>query len=283
MSMTKITEIHATKAFKLFWLTIIGTAISLLPTCGSNVYKELESPAASKEASVALEKDDPAEAKNVILAALGDTYNNTFNNISSTSDLSVIQTKLSTEMVRLMSSGEETDASNLVSILASAQAQEFGVDVLSIALKLALEGGDSTNPLYLLFPILPDATSANIHGLDVAVTLIRSVGSKRTEIDLFKESLFTTSAMSLALKSADADGDGSLSASEIANLTDEGLGELMGKLAKAAISAAAFSADSTSNQGASAAVITELESSIDSQDGADSAAKLRAFLSEGAE
>lgn len=257
--------------------------------CGKNPFQEYDSPKAAETATVALEQHNPSKAINILLSALGTEYKNLYRSITldtNTNTLTANFTKLLNKLIQ----GGNKQASNLVSILASAQAQYTGVDPFEIALRLALSSDDkkanlagdasSASSLSALFPFLPKATRQNLKGLEISVALMNSIKTKNlTGTDKFKKSMFITSSVALNLKEIDKDGDGELSPTEILNLDDSIANSIVAQIQ----TAAATAQTSKGGDDPSAKALSEINSQISSQEGENSSEKLREFLEAGAE
>lgn len=255
-----------------------------LGSCGDNSFKGIDSVNPGEEATKKLEEGKPEQAEKIILAALGNQYKAVYTSINDQSDLLSIQTELNSQLAQLIASKKVKKPKALVSILASAKAQIHGIDPFTVALSLATSGSssDSSNELTRIFPVLPTPNSTNIRGLNVAMTVLNSIGSGDfTKADNFKVAIFLTSSISLACKSLDTDGDGAISTVETAELSDEVAVAIFTQLASAtlAMSQSSSSSDGDSTKKNSEA-ITGLNSKIQSMDGDTDTDKLRNFLSQ---
>ncbi len=277
------------KVLLLLSLTCTGVFLG----CGTNAFENLEETPPQISATLALEDEKPEKSIEILLDALGSDYKNYYNSISDNDDITTVQTTFSSLLAELIDASKVERPANLVSILASAKAQLHGIDPLSIALELANIGAtageseaadatdsSSTNPITVLFPVLPDASSANIRGLEIALALLRSIGSEYTDQDQFKEALFLSANVSLIAKTLDSDGDGEISALEAINLSDEAAGAILNQLASAATAAAATSSDSDSNTQKSTEQIATIQAAIDAQEGATDEEKVRNYIAQ---
>jgi hypothetical protein len=125
---------------------------------------------------------------------------------------------------------------------------------------------------------MPEANSTRISLLSEAVTLLESIpAAEKKGGDQFKLGMFYTSLMTLRTKSIDGDGDGSLSAEEIANLDDETAVAILSDILEAESSLADYGAEDGTQD--AAGQVSTIKSQIDSQPGDSDAEKLRNFLS----
>jgi hypothetical protein len=260
---------------------ILWISLNLLG-CGQNIFKKLDKGDAATDATLALEEGKPDVAISLLLSTLGDAYTTLYDALDSNSNLVQAQVDLNAEMEVLIAAGKIKGVPNLVSILASSKAQKHGIDPFSIALKFAdsASSGDSSssgsgNSFTVLFPVLPDATAENLEGLDIAMTILGSVGSKKTVADQYKEALLLTASIALVTKTLDADGDGEVSALEAVTLSDAAAKTLLNQITAAVLAAAA---NTDSDSSASSEQIQALQSKIDAEDGATQEEKLRNFM-----
>ena len=171
----------------------------------------------------------------------------------------------------------------LISVLASAIAELYEVDMISIGLAMAnqssSEGETKSNSITAMFSYLPPATDENINGLQDTVDLLNSIpDSVRTAADRFKIVLLNTALTSLRTKKFDADGDGVMSPVELQQVSIDDAVIILNAL-DAAISILEQGLASE-GEGSTTAVanISEIRSSIDTADGDNDADRLKKFL-----
>lgn len=260
------------------WLIL---TVLLFPACGANTFSSLEKPDIGLQATKLLEDEQPQSAIDLLLSNLGSSFRAIYDGVGETSDLTQVEADFTSEVDTLVAAGATDDVPNLVSILASAQAQLYNVDPLSIALTLSKSSSSesSSNPITLLFPILPKSTSTSVRGLDLAVILLNSIGSSATKADQLKKGIFVTASISLTVKGLDANSNGIIEPAEVLTLSEAGATALIQQLAAAA-EAAAGSGDTSdsSNAGTSAQSISGIQDKIDAEPGTSKAEKLRAFI-----
>lgn len=216
----------------------------LVLSCGTNTFEQLEtSKDPAEEATRALEEGKPSKARSIMEKEL------------------------------------ESDTTNYqyISILASAKAQEAGIDTMEFALSLAESGGGDS--ITGLFGVVPTPTESSLTSLDEAVNHLNSIPSaSQTQEDQFKAAIFSTCLMTMRVKILDTDGDGSLSDAElISNLTVDNAASILSSLTSAETAIAGYGA----SDGTTSAVnnISTISSSINSQSGSTDAEKLQNYLS----
>ncbi len=233
------------KSFVLSWLLLLGLSWS---GCGRNVYNQFEEGSPADEAVKALEEDNPDAA----IAILEDSI--------------------------------ATDPANyqLISLLASAKAQKAGVDTVALILNLVSDndsesGNSSDNGIVGLFGVMPEFTDSVVDLLGESVRLIESIpASQVLPADRFKLSLFYTALMTVRTKQIDGDGDGNLSAEEIAAMDDETAIAILNDILTAESSITGYSANDGTE--VAAGQISGISSAIESQEGETQADKLRNYL-----
>lgn len=265
----------------------MAAAVGLVLSCGENSFKDFEKVNIPEEATKEMEAQRPEKAIELVLNSLGNAYRRLFESIDEASDLDTIERQLNIEMTRLITTEGRTDVPNLVSILSSAQAQLFGADPFSIALILATSSSSSSsltladngpNTLTKLFPILPKSTTANVRGLEIAITLLNSMTTTyRSKADEFKKAIFLTADVALITKGLDINGDGIISVEEALNLSEDAASALL-----SIIASAVSSGQSSGQTGEKSAAITQsiaaIQDKINAQPGATMNDKLRNFL-----
>lgn len=277
-------------------LPTIAIAISLLShSCGSSLFKAADQSDTATEASIALEKQQPTKAIRLIMDILGQSYRRVYDEVDA--DTTAGSTKLATAMETLIAAGQIKNVPNLISILASAKAQLHGIDPFDIALRIAesattqsdsaaSDAADASstaasagNQVTRLFPILPEASEENIHGVDVAMAVLQSLGELKTTADEYKEALFLTASIALVTKTLDSDGDGEISALESITLSDTAANALLNQITSAAAAAASSGENGQDLDSAtSTAQIQALKAQIDAEEGATQEEKLRNFI-----
>lgn len=223
--------------------------ILFLTACGSSVFKGAEKEDPGIDATLAIENNRPQDAIDILTEALAEDPNNY----------------------------------ELISLLASAQAQLVGVDIIKVVLKLA-EGSSeensssSSNEVTVLFGALPEATDNNISGLETALQTLETIPpALRTDADQYKLTIFYTARLGLRTKKFDLDGDGQVSPVELLDLSDADAIAIITSIlsAQSAISNIGNESESTDS---SSETINNIRSAIDSTEGETDAEKLRNYL-----
>lgn len=260
--------------------------ISFMASCGGNNLFSSSKKNAAEVATKALEKSEPDKAISTLLSALGDSFRAIYETVDASSDLTVIQDLLHTEIQRLIALGSVEDANNLVSILASAQAQKGGIDPLSIILYMAKSETSTAllatqNEAIKLFPALPDASLDNLRNLQFAITLLNAIGEDYfINADHFKIAIFGTAYFALTIKHLDTDGDGNISITEALQVGESLAVDLISIIAQASASIGATQAqEDDARAKASAQNISDIQSKIDASPGTTNAEKLQNFIS----
>jgi hypothetical protein len=269
--------------------------------CGKSIFQTTDKVDPATDAAIALEKRQPERAITLILSDLGQEYRAIYDDLDDATDTSGGAALLGAKMAELISAGKIEGVPNLVSILASAKAQLHGIDPFDLALKVAesatsesssadaeadfsqadpsAPAAASGNQVTVLFPVLPAATDENLHGLDVAMAVLQSVGDEKTAADDYKEALFLTASIALVSKTLDSDGDGEISALEAITLSDAAAATLLNQIMSAAAAAAASSGSGDDAETAkSTEQIQALQSKIDAEEGDTQEEKLRNFM-----
>lgn len=263
-----------------------------LSGCGVNQFAQFEKKNVALQATKYLEREQPDKAIELITNSLGSAYASIFASAASITNVSTLETSLTTELNNLVAQGR-SDAPNLVSILASAQAQLYGADPFSIALTLATGGGESESSssstssdssssaggidtLTTLFPVLPESTTGNIHGLEIAIALLNSLGSHQTSADLYKKAIFLTANIALITKGL-TDSSGKISRLAVINMSTTTAANLLLLIASATLTAGAAQ-QNNGNAGSSTKAISNIQTKIDEQEGDDQNTKLRNYL-----
>lgn len=217
--------------------------------CGKSLFESVEKGDDAVDATLKMEQGDPGGAISILTSAL---------------------------------SNNPTDY-QLVSLLASAQAQLAGIDIVSVALNMATADNtdQDTNEVTALFSALPEATDGNIAQLDQAVATMQSIPeTERTTADNFKLTLFHSSAMGLRTKSFDEDGDGQVSPVELLDMDEEDAIAIIDSIlsAEGALSASVQGGDGAA---VSSDKISDIREQIDAQEGDTQSDKLRNYLAGG--
>lgn len=173
----------------------------------------------------------------------------------------------------------------LVSILASAYAQKHEVDMITIGLSMAQQGGNESessgddNAITAMFSVLPEATTENIAGLKSAITLLESIPlTLRNSADNFKLVLLNTSLTSLLTKQFDADGDGQISPVELLDISDDAAESIILSILSAQIALAYGTGAGGDGSESTINNIASIKTQIDAESGTSNADKLRNFL-----
>ncbi|MBI2601686.1 MAG: hypothetical protein HYW48_01405 [Deltaproteobacteria bacterium] len=260
----------------------------ILLSCGDNQFASLTEPDPAVNASKHLEDQKPDSAIEVLLDALGGGFKAIFNSVTVNSNLTEVEVSLRDELNRIKPSKPE--APNWVSILASAQAQKAGIDILLIVLELAkgeseessasTTGSTTTGSEFeKLFPVLPAGTTENSFNLGFAITLLASIGSETlTKADNFKQGIFLTSRTALFIKSVDKDGDGVVSPLEVLDINDSSAEDIVDTLTQAIATIDAAGIGSGSRSETSANQIEEIKKQIEESEGETLGDKLRNFI-----
>ena len=249
-------------------LFVLSSLIALL-ACGGNVFKSVEKEDPDQDAIKAMEDQDPDKAIRILTDALGSDIEQIINDSSA----STLSQNLRAAI------GDDEDKARRLSLLSAAYAQKYGLDPLSVALKMAeSSGGGDGNGITALFPVLPEATAENIAGIDKALGILQAIPAERfTKADFYKQSILFSASMALRSKALDADGDGTISASEIISMTANDATTILSQLSGAA--EAMGGADLNSESIAAVAdQIDSLEAAIASQEGATQEEKLKNYL-----
>lgn len=239
-----------------FSLVLSYVSLLFLGSCGlatNNSFKSLEKEDAAQDAAHEMEQDRPQEAIVILERAL------------------------------------QSDPENyvLISLLSAAYAQKYGVDLITIALKMAspeeegaaLSGTTSSNPMTALWAVLPEASDENLEGVDHAVSLLMSIPlDARREADSFKLGILSTVAASLQLKALDLNGDGELSVQELLALDATSAEAVLTSLLGAVQATAALSGASDANSSKVSEQIGSVYENINSADGETDAERLSAYL-----
>ncbi|SMF21853.1 hypothetical protein [Pseudobacteriovorax antillogorgiicola] len=212
-------------------------------SCGTNTFEQIESSKdTAEEASRALDDQNYSKAISILETALQDEPNNY----------------------------------QYTSLLASAKAQQAGVDTMDFALSMASSGGIAS--IVGLFDVVPDASNENIVLMQEAVALMDSIPlAEQIAADQFKASMFYTSLMTMQTKALDTDGDGVLSSDELAaNLSESNASDIINSIVGAENALASYTAEDGTATAASN--VSQIKSDIDNQEGSSDAERLRNYL-----
>lgn len=261
--------------------------ISFLFSCGDrNAFSSFVPPTSAEKAAAYLEKQNPDAAIDTVIHTLGDAYQTLY---TATTKGTNNEEQLHTEMLTLIEADAIEGVPNLVSLLASAQAQKYNVDPFSMVLQLAKSHASASTALVTstsvslgaltqLYPILPKPTTATINGLQAAVYILSSIESPYlTKADHLKLGLFLTAILVLQLKLIDTNEDGSISVEEALKVSEGNATTFINTL-EAAVSSILSADLSTSKASAASAEITTLKTTVQNQAGASNAEKLRNFF-----
>jgi hypothetical protein len=262
-------------------------------SCGPNLFKDIDPHKQPPlEAARQMELKDPEAAIKTLLNYLGTDFATAFD---LTDNL-----ELTTQFQNAIARSTKSDVNKSVSLLSQAVAQLYGLDPLTVALKLAQsktststeedETTDTTsgstsdassggaNSITAIFPALPDPSEGNIAGFDKSAAILNSLNvNVLTAADLFKKALLLTATVSLRTKKLDTDGDGKISLLETTSLSASDATAILIGIASAAASVSGSSTGS-GNGATAAANINALLSKIDAQEGATDEEKLRNYL-----
>lgn len=220
--------------------------------CGNNSLKQFEKEDAAEDAAIELENEDPDKAIEILDEAIADDPENW----------------------------------KLISMLSAAYAQKAEVDLLDLALNMAITSTDDTDSastedqteLAQLWEYLPPATDANLTNADTAVNLLRSIPqAERTQADHFKLALLSTASLSLRLKSFDLNGDGQLSAAELARIGLEDASAVLSGIAGAA-EAIGYAGEQGENADVAAETIASIAAEIEDTPGDTDQEKIQNYF-----
>jgi hypothetical protein len=224
--------------------------------CGKNVFKSGVKSDPAEDSTLALEKNNPDGAISILENAL----------------------------IR------EPANPQYLSILATAYATRAGIDPLTLGSKFStssaslLGDASSTGSITSLFSLMPEATAAVIKDIDYAVNILSGQipAALRQPGDTFKTAIYMTASMVLHTKALDSRGKGTLTAADIASLSDADANAILNNLgAAAALLSANGAAPGVSSAAASetaAAALTKYSTQIDAAEGTTKAEKLRNYL-----
>jgi len=232
--------------------TLIKMTIAItvaLSGCGSNIYAPLQSQDPADEAARYLEQGKPQKAIDLLEEALADDEGN----------------------------------ATYTSMLALSYAQRAGVAPIDFVENMGdvdSGGGSSSNGITALFGVTPAATTSAIEDVDYAITLMGQLPTDAfTDAEKLKLSIFQTASTVLKIKILDTDGDGTVSASEMLNLTDATAESIVLGLINASSLLSGGGASASSGGDAAASLISEMVSGINGQGGGTSRDKLAGYLS----
>lgn len=166
----------------------------------------------------------------------------------------------------------------VLSLLGSAHALSASVDPVVYAIAMGSTAEEGENNITKTFDALPDPTDENIASLETAYGYVAQIPEEdRINEDVFKLSMFYSAHLSLVTKKLNSDGVGGLSAEELANLSEEDALKILESLDAAADVLNGFTFDGAEQEKA-AGKISDIQSDIDSSDGASQSEKLAAYL-----
>jgi hypothetical protein len=241
-------------------LIIAGMTISLVG-CGQSIFSGFRKIDPAAEACRELENNDPSAAISILTSALESSPGN----------------------------------AQYLSILATAYAQRAGVDPLYLALNmssnsstnssaLALASAGSSSDFTAMFSLLPTPTQSVLDDVDLAVTILTEQidAASRQPGDLFKGAIFMTASMVLHVKKLDVSGDGTLSVSDLASMSEEDALAILSNLSSAITLLGTTGSSDGGGEATAAAASSTLEafsSQITSSSGSTDVDKLRTYLS----
>ena len=232
--------------------TLIKMTIAItvaLSGCGSNIYAPLQSQDPADEAARYLEQGKPQKAIDLLEEALADDEGN----------------------------------ATYTSMLALSYAQRAGVAPIDFVENMGSvdsSGGSSGNGITALFSVTPAATTSAIEDVDYAITLMGQLPTDAlNDAEKLKLSIFQTASTVLKIKILDTDGDGTVSPSEILNLTDATAESIVLGLINASSLLSGGGASASSGGDAAASLISGMVSGINGQSGGTSKDKLAGYLS----
>lgn len=232
--------------------TLIKMTIAItvaMSGCGSNIYAPLQSQDPADEAARYLEQGKPQKAIDLLEKALADDEGN----------------------------------ATYISMLALSYAQRAGVapiDFVENMGNVESGGGSGGNGITALFGVTPAATTSAIEDVDYAITLMGQLPADAlSDAEKLKLSIFQTASTVLKIKILDTDGDGTVSTSEMLNLTDATAESIVLGLINASSLLSGGGASASSGGDAAASLISGMVSGINGQTGSTSRDKLAGYLS----
>ena len=217
--------------------------------CGSNIYAPLQSQDPADEAARYLEQGKPQKAIDLLEEALADDEGN----------------------------------ATYISMLALSYAQRAGVAPIDFVENMGSvdsSGGSGGNGITALFSVTPAATTSAIEDVDYAITLMGQLPADAlSDAEKLKLSIFQTASTVLKIKILDTDGDGTVSTSEMLNLTDATAESIVLGLINASSLLSGGGASASSGGDAAASLISGMVSGINGQSGSTSKDKLAGYLS----
>ena len=232
--------------------TLIKMTIAItvaMSGCGSNIYAPLQSQDPADEAARYLEHGKPQKAIDLLEKALADDEGN----------------------------------ATYISMLALSYAQRAGVapiDFVENMGNVESGGGSGGNGITALFGVTPAATTSAIEDVDYAITLMGQLPADAlSDAEKLKLSIFQTASTVLKIKILDTDGDGTVSTSEMLNLTDATAESIVLGLINASSLLSGGGASASSGGDAAASLISGMVSGINGQSGSTSRDKLAGYLS----
>ena len=234
-------------------LSFLICTLLVTVSCGKNSFRTYEQADPMEDAAIAMEKNNPQKAMDILGPALAKDPNNY----------------------------------RMLGLMAAAVAQRWGIDTISIALKMATQNttssattatGQSTNQLTGLFSVLPPASDENISGVKLAIEYMNRIpATERTIADNFIMSMLQTALTVIQTKKFDKDGDGLISPLELLNLDDDSALDILESIiaAEGALTGVVTGSSGSDSAGDN---ISTIRSEIDKQEGTTSSEKLRNFL-----
>lgn len=230
-----------------FFKTIVALSL-LVSACGKqNLFRKAEDPDPLEEASTLLEQNKPDEAIVILKNELDDNPENY----------------------------------PALSLLATATAQKYGIDTITMALKLASTSTTqlSDNQVVALYAILPEATAANVAGIAEADGYLAAVPvANRTKSDFFRLSLLDLSTMVIRTKFYDKNADGKLDTNELLAMGTTDAAAILQTLAGAIINAAQGQGVDTENAAKVNEAMKGIQDKINAAPGTTQEEKLKNYL-----
>lgn len=272
-------------------LALLLTLGAWLASCGKNTFTGLEAQDPKEEAVKYMEAYKPSKAITTLLKALGSELRSVYDEMPNLSP-EEISTKMHAVISKLKAQGKK-HVPAMISILASAHGQLYGIDPFSLALALAAGsttnlyatdalalGTTSTSALAALYPVLPAATEDNRAGLNQTLAILNALDTADLiPADNFKKSLFFMANASLLTKSLDTNLDGEISADEALTLDINAAADIFNLMTLALEAVSGSDEEGNSAVAAQcAASITQLKEKLETMEGSDDTEKARNFV-----
>ena len=240
------------------------------------------------EAAIELDNENPNKAIKILLNSLGSDFSDLYYGVDETSDMVEVKNSLCSQVSALLSSTEVSDAGNLISVLASAHSQSYGIDIVTIALAMGADSKLETavvsdaSMFVKVYPVIPEPTAPVLRGIELSMALLECLGSSTTAEDSFKQTFFTFANSALITKSLDEDLDGTISAVEATKMTDAAAENFMSMIESAVTTSTAFKdANLDADTQVSNQLLDQIKSAkdlIDSSEGGSVADRVRSYI-----